>query len=75
LLWSSIHISRPDTPLVPLAQTGVDPYTIQKLMGHSSFTTTQRYAHHFAESLRRGIEYLEVSRKEREEKISTILAQ
>ena len=58
-----------------LAQTGVDPYTIQKLMGHTSFTTTQRYAHHFVESLRRGIEYLEVSRKEREEKIITNLAQ
>lgn len=37
-----------------LAQTGVDPYTIQKLMGHTSFTTTQRYAHHFVESFRGG---------------------
>ena len=55
-----------------LAQTGVDPYTIQKLIGHTSFTTTQRYAHHFVESLRREIEYLEVSRKKREGKISTM---
>jgi integrase len=55
-----------------LAQTGVDPYTIQKLMGHTSFTTTQRYAHHFVESLRRGIECLEESSKEREKKIAQI---
>ena len=48
-----------------LAQTGVDPYTIQKLMGHTSFSTTQRYAHHFVESLRKGIEALETSRMER----------
>jgi len=47
-----------------LAQNGVDPYTIQKLMGHTSFTTTQRYAHHFVDSLRRGIEYLDISRNE-----------
>jgi integrase len=58
-----------------LAQTGVDPYTIQKLMGHTSFTTTQRYAHHFVESLRRGIESLEASRRERAEKSITNLAQ
>jgi integrase len=48
-----------------LAQSGVDPYTIQKLMGHSSFTMTERYAHHFVESLRRGIEYYDASRIER----------
>ncbi len=55
-----------------LAQNGVDPYTIQKLMGHTSFTTTQRYAHHFVESLRRGIESLEGARKEREDGLSQI---
>jgi integrase len=49
-----------------LARSGVDPYTIQKLMGHTSFTTTQRYAHHFVESLRRGIKHLDVSRNERQ---------
>jgi len=47
-----------------LAQNGVDPYTIQKLMGHRTFTTTQRYAHHYSESLRRGIKSLETSRIE-----------
>jgi len=53
-----------------LAQVGVDPYTIQRLMGHKTFTTTQRYAHHCVESLRRGIEIFEASRLEREKKIA-----
>lgn len=48
-----------------LAQQGVDPYTIQKLMGHKTFTTTQRYAHHYSESLRSGIKALEDYRSER----------
>ena len=58
-----------------LAQTGVDPYTIQKLMGHKTFTTTQRYAHHYSESLRKGIVALEAFRTERSNEIFTILSQ
>jgi integrase len=58
-----------------LAQNGIDPYSIQKLMGHTSFSATQRYVHHFVESLRRGIKSLEVSRVQRDEKISTNLPQ
>ena len=59
-----------------LAQKGVDPYTIQKLMGHETFTTTQRYAHHHTESLRRGIEALETDREEKVKNNSiTILSQ
>jgi integrase len=58
-----------------LAQNGIDPYTVQKLMGHTSFSTTQRYAHHFVESLRKGIESLEASRQERAQKSITNLAQ
>lgn len=42
-----------------LAQNGVDLFTIQKLLGHSSFSTTQRYAHHCTETLRRGINVLD----------------
>ena len=42
-----------------LAQNGVDLFTIQKLLGHKSFAMTQRYAHHCAESLRRGITVLD----------------
>ena len=58
-----------------LAQAGVDTYAIQRLMGHKTFTTTQRYAHHYVESLREGIGALEVSRAKRAEEISTNLAQ
>jgi integrase len=53
-----------------LAQQGVDPYTIQKLMGHKTFTTTARYSHHCAESLRSGINALEDYRLERSEKVA-----
>ncbi|OPY65759.1 MAG: Tyrosine recombinase XerD [Syntrophorhabdaceae bacterium PtaU1.Bin034] len=38
-----------------LAQNGVDLFTIQKLLGHKSYATTERYSHHYTESLRRGI--------------------
>jgi integrase len=58
-----------------LAQSGVDPYAIQRLMGHKTFTTTQRYAHHYSESLRVGIKALEASRMERGKNSSTNLAQ
>lgn len=53
-----------------LAQSGVEPYTVQRLMGHRSFTTTQRYAHHYVESLRRGIGSLEASRMDRVKKLA-----
>jgi integrase len=49
-----------------LVQAGVDLYKAQKLLRHKSPIMTQRYAHHFAESLRDGVETLD--------KISTILA-
>jgi integrase len=55
-----------------LAQAGTDPYTIQKLMGHKSFTTTQKYAHHYSESLRRGIAVLEGLRVQRPEAITIL---
>jgi len=43
-----------------LAQSGVDLYKISKLLGHKDIKTTQRYAHHCPESLRDGVEILEV---------------
>lgn len=58
-----------------LAQSGVDPYAIQRLLGHKNFTTTQRYAHHCSESLRVGIKALEASRTEWGKNSSTNLAQ
>lgn len=41
-----------------LCQDGVDPYSVQRLLGHQDPKMTQRYAHHCTESLRRGIEVL-----------------
>jgi integrase len=43
-----------------LVQAGVDIYKVSKLLGHTDISTTQRYAHHYPESLRDGIEILDV---------------
>ena len=43
-----------------LAQIGYDLYKISKLLGHKDIKTTQRYAHHCPDSLRDGVEMLEV---------------
>ena len=42
-----------------LVQSGIDLYTVSKLLGHRDITTTQRYAHHYPESLRSGVEVLD----------------
>jgi integrase len=42
-----------------LVQSGVDLYKVQKLMRHKSPIMTQRYAHHYPESLRDGVEVLD----------------
>ena len=42
-----------------LAQSGVDLYLIQRLLGHREPRMVQRYSHHSVESLRSGIEVLE----------------
>lgn len=42
-----------------LAQAGVDLYKVQKLMRHKTPIMTQRYAHHYPESLRDGVEVLD----------------
>jgi site-specific recombinase XerD len=39
-----------------LVQSGVDLYKVQRLLGHKSPIMTQRYAHHYPESLRDGVE-------------------
>lgn len=54
-----------------LAQAGVDLYTVQKLGRWKEVKMVQRYAHHYPESLRKGIGVLDEIRK----KISTNLAQ
>ena len=43
-----------------LTQAGVDLYKISKLLGHKDIKVTQRYAHHCPDSLRDGVEMLEV---------------
>ena len=43
-----------------LAQAGVDLYMISKLLGHRDIKNTQRYSHHCPDSLRNGVEILEV---------------
>ena len=43
-----------------LAQRGIDIYKISKLLGHKDIRMTQRYAHHCPESLRDGVQVLEV---------------
>ncbi|GMV50907.1 MAG: tyrosine recombinase XerC [Nitrospira sp.] len=53
-----------------LVQSGVDLYKVQQLLGHKSPIMTQRYAHHYPESLRNGVEILDRVRG-----ISTNLAQ
>jgi len=53
-----------------IVQAGVDLYKVQRLLGHKSPMMTQRYAHHYPESLREGVEALESGRV-----VSTKLAQ
>jgi len=42
-----------------LTQAGEDLYRIAKLLGHRDVKTTQRYAHHYPESLRGSVEVLD----------------
>ena len=42
-----------------LVQAGVELYKVQRLLGHKSPIMTQRYAHHYPESLRDGVEVLD----------------
>ena len=51
------------TCVTRMVQAGVDLYKVQRLLGHKSPIMTQRYAHHYPESLRDGIEVLDVRRK------------
>ena len=42
-----------------MVQAGIDLYKVQRLLGHKSPIMTQRYAHHYPESLREGVEVLD----------------
>lgn len=54
-----------------MVQAGKDLYKVQVLLGHKTPIMTQRYAHHYPESLRDGVEVLDKMKKE----FSTNLAQ
>jgi hypothetical protein len=45
-----------------MVQAGIDLYKVQRLLGHKSPIMTQRYAHHYSESLREGVDALEAGR-------------
>ena len=53
-----------------MVQAGVDLYKVQRLLGHKSPIMTQRYAHHYPESLRSGVDALDAGQA-----VSTNLAQ
>ena len=55
-----------------LVQSGVDLYKVQRLLGHKSPMMTQRYAHHYPESLRDGVEILD-RRGHRDTKLTTVV--
>ena len=42
-----------------LVQAGVNLYAVKELMGHESIKTTERYAHHYPESLRPSVMVLD----------------
>jgi integrase len=42
-----------------LVQAGIDLYVVKELLGHKTIVMTMRYAHHYPESLRRGVEVLD----------------
>jgi integrase len=42
-----------------LVQSGKDLYKVQKLLGHKTSMMTERYAHHYPESLRDAVEVLD----------------
>ena len=42
-----------------LIQNGIDLYKVKELLGHKTLAMTMRYAHHYPQSLRAGIETLD----------------
>jgi integrase len=67
LEWVSIHDLR-HFRATQWIQRGVDPRTVQELLGHSSITTTMRYAHFAPTHASRSI--LEAQRTEQQELVA-----
>ncbi len=44
-----------------LVHRGIDLYVVKELLGHKSIKMTMRYAHHYPESLRHGVDVLDES--------------
>ncbi len=42
-----------------LVQAGIELYVVKELLGHKSLKMTMRYAHHYPESLRHGVDILD----------------
>ena len=61
-IWESVQLllTQRDTFATRLAQRGIDIYKISTLLGHHSIEMTQRYAHHCSDSLKEGVQILEV---------------
>jgi len=61
-----------------LVQSGIDLYVVKELLGHKTITMTMRYAHHYPESLRHGVEVLDTWGAQKgaqaKEKGATVLA-
>jgi site-specific recombinase XerD len=53
-----------------LIQAGVDLYKVQRLLGHKSPSMTQRYAHHWPESLRHAVEVLDSTKTDTVQRIA-----
>jgi len=47
------------TAATRMVQNGVDLYKVQLILGHKGPQMTQRYAHHYPESLRSAVDTLE----------------
>ena len=54
-----------------LVQNGVDLYTVQKLMGHSTIAMTERYAHLAQDNLKSAVRKLEESMKKQRPQVKT----
>jgi hypothetical protein len=69
------NYSRRHTLGTRLNESGVDAFTIMKLMGHSTVTISERYVHPFPEALEPVFEQLIImNRPQIPQKVSTLLA-